>query len=66
MTLMDYSEAARFLKIAEQTLRRKCMTGQIPHLKPFGLRGRTLFVKEDLERFLLSSRKGGAEAVTVS
>jgi excisionase family DNA binding protein len=51
-----YSEAAEYLRCSVTGLRKKVMYGQIPHLKPFGVRGRVLFLRSDLEKFLETHR----------
>jgi excisionase family DNA binding protein len=61
--LLGYNEAAPLLGIASQTLRRLVMKKGVPHLKPFGTRGRTFFLRDDLESWLLSSRVEAAEPV---
>ena len=62
MKLLSYGEAAAILRCSPVSLRRRVMLGQLPHLKPYGPRGRVFFLQEDLEAFLLASRKGGADA----
>ena len=54
--LWDYGQAARFLRIAPQTLRKKVSQGQVPALKPFGKKGRTLFSPEELRAMVQRSR----------
>lgn len=56
MELLDYNEAAKILKIAPTTLRKKTMRREVPFLKPFGPNGRVLFEREALEEFLRASR----------
>ena len=52
----NYQEASAYLGISVSTLRKKVMMSRVPHLKPFGSRGRVLFLREDLEKFLDNSR----------
>jgi len=54
MKLLDYNEAAEVLRCSPLTLRKKVMLKEIPHIKPFGHNGRTFFLAEDLEKFILS------------
>jgi hypothetical protein len=56
MTIMWYIEAAPILHRSVSSLKKDVMKGQVPHMKPFGPRGRVLFCKEDLEKFLADSR----------
>ena len=51
-----YPEAAAFLRCSVNGLRRKVMFGTVPHIKPFGPRGRVLFLRSDLEEFIQSHR----------
>jgi hypothetical protein len=57
MELLDYKEAAEILRCSPLTLRKRVMLHQVPHLKPFGPKGRVFFLRSDLEDFLLNSRK---------
>ena len=58
LELLDYHEAAQILKIATGTLRKKVMLGQVPVVKLYGKNGKVLFLKQDLEQFILSHRRG--------
>lgn len=51
-----YPAAARYLGIAETTLRRKVMELEVPFYRPFGLKGRVLFSPRDLEEFVQASK----------
>jgi len=53
--ILDINEAATFLKIAPETLRRKAQTGEIPAYKP----GKNwIFVDEDLLLHIRSQYQG--------
>lgn len=58
MKLLNYFEAAEFLRVSPLTLRKKVSQGTIPHLKPFGPHSRVFFDAEELEQLLESSRVG--------
>lgn len=49
---VGYEEAARYLSISEGSLRRYVHLRRLPHRKPFGLKGRTLFVLAELDEFM--------------
>ena len=49
---VGYDEGARYLSLSEATVRRYVMLGVLPHFKPFGPRGRTLFRLESLDEFM--------------
>lgn len=49
-------EAAAFLRISRGHLRRLCMERAVPHLKPFGAKGRTFYDPVDLTDFVRRSR----------
>ena len=51
-----YGEAASYLGISPQHLRRKVMLHEVPHLKPFGRHGRVLFDPDDLAESVRASR----------
>ncbi len=51
-SLLTYPEAALFLRISPLTLRKKVMAKKVPHLKPYGARGKVLFRESDLRSFL--------------
>jgi hypothetical protein len=55
--LWTYAEAARFLRITTQTLRKKVSLHQVPVLKPFGRKGRALFAPDDLRAMVEASRQ---------
>ncbi len=58
MQLLNYREAAKILRCEPGSLRKKVMLGLVPHVKLFGKKGRTFFLSEDLEKFVLSKRHG--------
>ncbi len=55
MKLLDYSEAAEYLRCSPATLRKKVMVRAVPFVKPFGKNGRVFFIAEDLEKLVLTS-----------
>jgi hypothetical protein len=55
--MLNYDEAAAFLRCSPSHLRKLVMLRQVPHLKPFGPNGRVFFLKADLEEFLQVSRR---------
>ena len=56
LELLDYTEASELLRIKPSTLRKKVMERVVPCVKPFGRKGRTLFVKSDLLDFIEKHR----------
>ena len=53
--MWTYDEAARYLRIRPDSLRRKVMLGQVPAHRPFGKRGRVLFDPDELREFIRNS-----------
>jgi excisionase family DNA binding protein len=53
---MGYAGASKYTGIPESSLRKYVCQRRIPFLKPFGRKGRVVFLKSDLDAFLLASR----------
>ena len=49
---LRYPGAALLLGVSESHLRKLVMARAVPHVKPFGARGRVLFDRLELERFI--------------
>ena len=53
---MGYAGASKYTGIPQSTLRKYVSLRRVPFLKPFGRKGRVVFLKSDLDNFLLASR----------
>ena len=53
---MGYAGASTYTGIPQSTLRKYVSQRRVPFLKPFGRKGRVVFLKSDLDSFLLASR----------
>ena len=53
---LGYIGAAKLTGYSVSHLRAKVRERAIPFYKPFGARGRTIFLRSDLEAWLLASR----------
>lgn len=63
-TLWDYKECARYLDIAEVTLRKKVASGEIPHIKLGEAKTSPIrFFPVEIKRWLLSQRTGKRETL---
>lgn len=51
--LLDYAEAAEYLRTSYATLKKRVVTGQITHVR---IGGRVFFKVEDLNAFIEASR----------
>ncbi len=54
--LLTYTEAAQILRLSPATLRKKVMERSVPFIKLFGRKGRVLFERAALERFIESKK----------
>lgn len=59
--ILNFKEAARFLKLAESTLYKKTSLRKIPFCKPGGKL--ILFLKTDLEEYLTKNRFETKQAI---
>jgi hypothetical protein len=50
--LLDYRQAAAYLRRSVNGLRKDVMLGRVPHIKPYGERGRVFFSRRQLDRWL--------------